>query len=206
MKKISLLDISHVRWGKLLLPAGLLLVAVSGILQLYEVQAVLFPANYHATQINLIKKECIFIDEGFASLRIEVARLDALCATAKRLSPGSATPSSAGSAAPQPPDDSRITSESAWQATLHAAKKKRVYVARKLRYIDAMLQSMQRAIEQQEISRDVALVPRRPEFQRTLRRIQIIQTRSKIYSSELDKLSEKLNQLAGCGKSSFVKK
>jgi hypothetical protein len=197
MKKIYPPSLSHLGWGTVLLPISLLLIAVSGILQLYEVQAVWFPRNYHATQIDLIKKECIFIDKGFVGLRTGVAKLEAFCASPK--------PSVAGSSPPQSLNGARITLDSAWPATLHAAKKNRVYVARKLKYIDAMLQSMQRAIEQQETSNDVALSHRRPDFARTLRRIQIIRTRCQTYSSELDRLTEKLNQLEGCSNSSFVK-
>jgi len=206
MKKIRLPGISHLRWGKLLLPAGLLLVAIAGILQLYEVQAVLFPGNYHATELNLIRKECNFIDKGFISLRTEVAKLNALCVSAaKKFTPDPSSPPSAGSSPPQPPNTVRTTSESAWAATLHTAKKKRVYIARKLKYIGAMLQSIQRAIEQQGTSHNAQLSQRRPEHEKTLQQIQEIRIRCQIYSSELISLTRKLNQLEGCSNSSSVK-
>jgi hypothetical protein len=204
MKKISLSGISHLRWGKILLPTGLLLVAIAGILQLYEVQAVLFPGNYYANELNLIRKECNFIDKGFISLRTEVAKLNALCIGAATRVTRGPTSSLASSSLPQP-NRVRTTSESAWAATLHAAKKKRVYVARKLKYIDAMLQSMQLAIEQQETSHNVALSQRRPDLEKTRRQIQEIRIRCQTYSSELDRLSENLNQLEGCSNSSSVK-
>jgi hypothetical protein len=204
MKKISLPDISHLRWGKVLLPTGLLLVAIAGILQLYEVQAVLFPGNYHSNELNLIRKECNFIDKGLISLQTEVVKLNALCLSAtKRFPRGSTSPSSAGSSPPA--NRVRTTSESAWAATLHMAKKKRVYVARKLKYIDAMLQSMQLPIEQQKTSHNVALSQRKPKLEETQRQIQKIRIRCHIYSSECDRLTDKLNQLEGCSNSSSVK-
>ncbi len=192
------------RWGKLLLPAGLLLVAVAGFLNLYEVQVVLFPGNYHATKLKLIRMECNFIEKGLIALQTKVAELNAFCVTTKRLTPIPTSPSSAGVALPQSHNDERITSKADW-APLYAAKKKRVYVARKLRYIDAMLQAMQRAIEQQSTSHNVSLAKKRFDLEKTLPQIRKIRTRYQTYSSELDKLTEKLNQLEDCSNNSFVK-
>jgi hypothetical protein len=193
MKKIRLpSSINYSSWGKALLAASLLLVTVAGVLQLQEVQAVFFPGHYHAAELDLIRHECGMIDKGLIALRADMTKLQELCTKAAQLETGASSPSPP-LAAPVRPD-----AEPAWATTLHAAKKDRVYVARKLKYIDIMLKSMQQAIKRQHSSQASVLVDRKPEMEKTLGQIQKIRTRCQMYDSELHGLSEKLIQLAGC--------
>jgi hypothetical protein len=191
MKKTCPPSPNHSNWGKALLAAGLLLVAVAGILQLQAVQAIFFPGRYHALELNLIRHECAMIDKGLITLRADMAKLQGLCAQAARSEPGAPSPS------PQPAVQLRPEAEPAWSATLHAAKKDRVYVARKLKYIDIMLKSMHQAVERQRSSRAGEL-DRKPELEKTLGQIQAIRARCQVYADELQKISDKLQQLAGC--------
>jgi hypothetical protein len=191
MKTNYLQNISNVGWGKLLLPIALVLAAIAGIFQSYEVQAIFFPENYHDTELKLIKKECGMIDKGFKSLQAEVDKLNTICISAKPSETGAPLSASGGSFLPQ--------FDKAWPATLHAAKKKRVYVVRKLRYLNAMLRSMEHSIQQQQISQDMAS-KRGPNFEKTIVQIKEIQSWCETYNNKLEYLSEKLNQLEGCSK------
>jgi hypothetical protein len=185
-------------WGKVLLTAGLLLVAVVGVFQLYEVQDVFFPGKYHATELNLISKECVNIAKGLKALRTEVAKLNGFCVPAAQFDYGAPSPGATASSSPQSAHGAQYDAAPGWQTTLYMGKKKRVYVVRKLKHLDAMLKSMQRALEPQKSSNDPALASRRLEIEKTLGQIQEIQARCHTYSIELQGLSEKLNQLSGC--------
>jgi hypothetical protein len=198
MKTNFLPGISQVSWGRILLPIGLLLVAIAGILQLYEVKAFFFPESYYATELKLIRKECGMINKGFISLRAEVDELSVLCVSSNPSETGAPPPPSAGSLLPQPATGMPTILASDWSATLHAAKKKRVYVARKLRYLNAVLQSMQKSIQQKHVSHDTALSERRPEFEKSLLQIREIQTRCNSYNIELKELSQKLDLMVSC--------
>jgi hypothetical protein len=193
MEKISLKSsINYSNWGKALLAAGLLLVAAAGVLQLQEVQAVFFPGRRHAIELKVIRHECAMIDKGFIALRADVTKLQGLCAKTSQSEPGAPSPS------PQPAARVQPDTEPAWPITLHTAKKDRVYIARKLKYIDIMLKSMQQAVERQQASYAGTLVHSKPEMEKTLGQIQEIRARCQIYANELRSLSERLNQLAGC--------
>jgi hypothetical protein len=180
MKEIGRPNDNPLRWGKVLLAAGLLLVAISGVLQLQEVQAVFFPGHYHAAELYLIRHECGMIDKGLIALRADMVRLQDLCSASR------------SGVEVRPPVNP------AWPATLHTAKKDRVYVARKLKYIEIMLQSMQQAIERQFSFPDAVPVDGKPGMEKTLVQIQEIRARCRIYESELQEVSQKLQQLAAC--------
>jgi hypothetical protein len=136
-------------WGKLLLAAGLLLVFVQGLLQLYDVQKVFFPGRYYADKLNLISIECSKIDKGLASLQTQMDNLSQLQRPQARCDLIPARPSLAGTSSLPAAAGPQSNPQSSWPALIHAAKKKRVYVARKLHYIDAILGSMHRTLEAQ---------------------------------------------------------
>jgi hypothetical protein len=181
-----------VTWGKWLLPASLLAVAIVGFFQLYAVQAVFFPGKYHRTQLRLINQEYSKIEEKLQDLERKVCDLQQLATMPEQLPPGSAERSSAGSATTPSAGEGRPNSSPGWQAALHAAKKERVYAARKLKQIDVILNSMQRALESQDAT--VSLGKLEPE--QTLAQIRLSRARYQLYVSQLKDLSEKLTTLA----------
>jgi hypothetical protein len=138
------------------------------------------------------------INKGFISLRAEVDELSVLCVSSNPSETGAPPPPSAGSLLPQPATGMPTILASDWSATLHAAKKRRVYVARKLRYLNAVLQSMQKSIQQKHVSHDTALSEKRPELEKSLLQIREIQTRCNSYNIELKELSQKLDLMVSC--------
>jgi hypothetical protein len=187
-------------WGKLLLAAGLLLVSAQGLLQLYDVQEFFFPGRYYAVKLNLINVECSKIDKGLISLQVQ---LDNLAQLQKQQAqrylilarPSLADPSSLPSAVgPRNP-------ESSWPVMIHAAKKKRVYVARKLRYIDAILRSMQPALESQLSENGSRPSARKVALEKTLQQIQKVRDLWLTYNDDFQNLSEKLEKLEEYGRS-----
>jgi hypothetical protein len=179
MKKFDLPN-SHNRacWGKALLTAGLLMVAVAGVLKLHEVQGVFSPGSYHATELKLIKHQCTMIDNGLMALRTDISKLQGF------------STNGAPSSSPQLDPPTRTNSEPGWPAALHKAKKDRCYVARKLNYIDVMLKSMQHAIERQRSSVNAGVVDRYLRLEQTLAQIQEIRDRCQRYNNEIAELSE----------------
>jgi hypothetical protein len=191
-------------WGKLLLAASLLLVFVMGALQLYEVQSFLFPGKYHAIKLNLIRKEYFKIHQGLTSLQSQV---DYLCKLQKPRGQPNLVPVGrrlAKEAAPSPATEARFTPEPAWPSLIHAAKKKRVYVARKLNYIEVILKSMQRSLRAQLSDKGKAST-QKSEMEKTLRQIRQEQARWRIYDDQLNKLSQTLVKLEERGQGSSTK-
>jgi hypothetical protein len=190
------LNPSH--WAKLLLAAGLLLVCVQGLLQLYEVQNFFFPNKYYEIKLNLIKKESAKISQGLTSLQNQLnmlTRLQELRAQ-RDLAPSSRALSDFSS--PQPAVGAPCNSDSSWQAAIHAAKKKQVYVARKLKYLRLILQSMHRGLEAKLSNIGPGASVRKSGVEETLRQIQEIQALWQSYNDNLDDSSIKLKKLTEC--------
>lgn len=183
-------------WGKLVLAASLLLVFVMGALQLYEVQSFLFPGKYHAIKLNLIRKEYFKIHQGLVSLQSQVGYLSKLQKPGGQSNLVPVDRSLTKGAAARPATEARFTPELAWPSLIHAAKKKRVYVARKLNYINMILKSMQRSLKAQ-LSDDGKASTRKLEIEKTLQQIRKDRTLWRIYHDKLDELSEKLGKLEG---------
>jgi hypothetical protein len=192
MKTNFLPGISQVSWGRILFPISLLLIAIAGILQLYEVKALFFPESYYATELKLIRKECGMINKGFKSIRAEVDDLSVLCVSSNPPETGAPPPPSAGSLLPQPATG--MPTILASSATLRAAKKKRVYVVRKLRYLNVFTIYKSYSAKLSVIQ----LSERRPELEKSLLQIREIQTRCNSYNIELNELSQKLDLMVSC--------
>jgi hypothetical protein len=191
-------------WRKLLLAASLLFVFVMGSMQLYEVQNFFFPGKYHAIKLNLINKEYFKIRQGLTSLQAHVAHLSRLQNQPGKPNLVPAGRSSAPGASPHPDDNARLTSGDSWPSLMHAAKKKRVYVARKLNYIDVVLKSMRRSLEAQ-LSESGRASARKPEIEKTLGQIRNDRARWRIYDGRLNELTQTLAKLEERGSSSSTK-
>jgi hypothetical protein len=188
-------------WGKLLLAAGLLLVSAQGLLQLYDVQEFFFPGRYYAVKLNLINVECSKINKGLISLQVQ---LDSLAQLQKQQAQRYlilARPSLADSSSLPSADGPRFNPESSWPVMIHAAKKKRVYVARKLRYLDAILRSMQPALESQLSENGPRPSARKVALENTLQQIRKVRGLWLTYNDNFQNLSEKLEKLADYGRS-----
>jgi len=188
-------------WGKLLLAAGLLLVFVQGLLQLYEVQNFFSPDKYHAIKLNLIRKECFKIDRGLTSLQ---GQLNILTRLQQPRAQPDLVPSSrplSDSSSLLPADGARCYPDSSWQAAIHAAKKKRVYVARKLNHLNLILQSMHRDLEAKLSDIGSGSSARKPEKEKTLEQIREIRAIWQTYNDNLNDLSIRLEKLAECSSS-----
>jgi hypothetical protein len=185
-------------WGPLLLAAGLLLVFFQGLLQLYAVQNFFFPGKYQASKLNLISKEYVKIGRGLTSLQDQLTILAMLQqARAKPDLVSSSRPLS-GSASPLPADSSRCSPDASWQAAIHAAKKKRVYAARKLNHLRLILQSMQQHLEAKLSNPGSGSPARKPEMEKTLQQIRESRALWQTYDDNLHDLSLKLRKIAEC--------
>ncbi len=197
MKKIHLpgIHLNPSRYGKSLLAIGLLLVFVLGLSQVYEVQSFFFPGRYQEQKLHLIEGECLKIKKGLQSFRAEIDKLKTLRENRAQLPaapPGrklSLSPSSQAAAG------GRLTPELPWQSTLQAAKKARVYVARKLPLIDTQLKCLQRSLELQGADIGSAAAPAKSEIDQTLQRVQENRACWQAYNDRLDELSDQLNKL-----------
>ncbi len=181
-------------WGKLLLAAGLLLVFVMGAMQLYEVQNFFFPGKYHASKLNLISKEYFKIHQGLVALQAQIDHLSRLQKQPGQTNLVPAGRSAVKGAAPFPDDNARFSPGPSWPTLIYAAKKKRVYVARKLIYLDVILKSMHRSLEAQLSDRGRAST-RKSEIEKTLQQIRKDRARWRIYHDRLNDLSQKLEKL-----------
>jgi hypothetical protein len=191
-------------WRKLLLAASLLFVFVMGSMQLYEVQNFFFPGKYHAIKLKLINKEYFKIRQGLTSLQAQVDHLARLQNQPGEPDLVAVGRSPAPGASPHPDDKARLTSGQSWPSLMHAAKKKRVYVARKLNYINVILKSMQRSLEAQWSESGRASAPK-PEIEKTLGQIRKDWADWRHYHDRLIDLSQKLGKLEEQGPSLSTK-
>jgi hypothetical protein len=189
-------------WGKLLLAAGLLLVFVQGFLQLHEVQNFFSPHKYHAIKLNLIRKEYFKIDQGMTALQDQ---LDILTKLQQPRAQPDLAPSSqplSGSASPLPAAGARCSPDPSWQTAIHAAKKKQVYVTRKLNHLRLILQSLHRDLEAKVSASGSGSSARKSEWEKTLQQIREIQTLWQTYDVNANNLSIQLKKLEECSSSS----
>ena len=192
------LNLNPSSWGRLLLAAGLLLVFVQGLLQLYEVQNFFSPGKYQATKLNLISNEYLKIDQALTSLQNQLTSLTMMQKT--RINPDPVPSTRPLSAIPSPPPaaDARGCPDSSWQAAIHAAKKKRVYAARKLNHIRLILQSMQQNLEAKLSDIGSESSARKPEMEKTLQQIRESRVLRQTYDDKLNDLSIKLEKIIEC--------
>jgi hypothetical protein len=184
------------RWGKWLFPAGLIVIAILGFLQLYRVQAVFFPEKYHENEMRLISKECAKIEVNLQMMVLDLSDLKTLTAIPQETrSESVANPTSnpSGSAGDRqvgpalPPD---------CQAALRAVKKERVFAARKLLQLATILNAIQRDLAAQDRASSLNTVHR----DIILSQIHAFRVRCQVYDNKLRELSAELNKFAGyCG-------
>jgi hypothetical protein len=184
------------RWGKWLLAVGLLVVAVQGTYNLYEIHSVFFPGVYHATELNLINRESIKVARTLYDLNILLNKLQRLSSNPGHVQPAPAGRSSSGSGSSVSLQGEPLRLDPVWEDTLFVAKKKRVNVARKLNYINVILKSMQRSLEAQ-LSDSGRASTRKSEIEKTLQQIRADGARWGNYSDRLNDLSKKLDRLEG---------
>jgi len=178
-----------------MLTIGLLLVFVQGLSQLYEVQKFLFPGRYYEIGLNLVEGEYVKISKGLKSLTADINKLKVLRENLDHLQtqpPDRKLPDSPSSPAG---DRVRFIQELSWQSTLQAAKKARVYVARKLPQIDVQLKSMHRSLERQLSDNGCASPTNQPETKKLLQRVQENQACWRTYNDQLNDLTEQLKRL-----------
>ena len=188
-------------WGKLLLAVGLLLVFVLGLLQLYPVQNFFFPGKYQAIKLNLVRKECLKIEKGLASLQTQVDNLTRLRDQTAQLTLIPSNRALANSSSPAPALGPSSNPELSWQSMIHAAKKKQVYVARKLNYIEVILKSMYRALKTPCSANGSTSSSRTGEHGKICQQILEIRPLLQTYNDQLNDLSKKLEKLKESGKS-----
>jgi hypothetical protein len=192
------LNLNPSSWGKLLLAAGLLLVFVQGLLQLYAVQNFFFPGRYQTAKLQVINKEYRKIAQSLTSLQ---DKLTVLTLMQKARAPSHPVPSSPPvSAVPSPllAADARSSPDSSWQAAVHAAKKKWVYAARKLNHIGLILQSMQQDLEARLSNIGPGASARKSRLEKTLQQIRESRALWQTYEDNLHDLSIKFNKIIEC--------
>jgi len=192
------LNLNPSSWGRFLLATGLLLVFVQGFLHLYEVQNFFFPGRYQATKLNLIKKEYLKIDKGLISLQDQLATLTLMQKARAHPAPVPSSRPLSAAASPLLAADAHCSSDSAWQAGIHAAKKKWVYAARKINHIGLILQSMQQDMEAQLSDIGPGSSGRKPWIEKTLQQIRERRALWQTYQDNLYNLAIKLNAIIEC--------
>jgi hypothetical protein len=194
------LNLNPSSWGRLLLAAGLLLVFIQGLLQLYEVQNFFSPGKYQVTKLTLFKTEYLKINQALTSLQKQLATLTTMqkAQTHSDPVPGSRPLSAVPS--PRLAPDAGCSSDPSWQAAIHAAKKKRVYAARKLNHLGLILQSMQRDLEAQLSGIGSESSASKPRLEKTLQQIRESRALWQTYEDNLNDLSMKLEKIAGCSR------
>jgi hypothetical protein len=185
-------------YGPLLLAAGLLLVFVQGLLQLYTVQNFFFPGQYQTNKLKLINKELVKIGRGLTSLQNQITILTGLQPAPPQ--PDPVTPSRALAASPLPPPaaEVRCSPDSAWQEALHTAKKKRVYAARKLNHLRLILQSMRLDLEARLARLGSDSAAGTLEMELILQQIRETRELWRTCDDKLQDLSLKLDKMAAC--------
>jgi hypothetical protein len=191
------LNLNPSSWGRLLLAAGLLLVFVQGLLQLYEVQNFFSPGTYQAAKLNLFKKEYLKIDRGLTALKDQLTVLTLMQKARAHSGPDPSNRALAAVPSPLQAAPARCSPDPAWQAAIHAAKKKRVYVARKLNHLGLILQSMQQDLEAQLSDLGPESSARKPRMEKTLVHIRESRALWQTYEDKLEDLSIKLNKIIG---------
>lgn len=178
---------------KFLLPAGLLLVLVQGLLQVPELQDYLFPGKYFQSELQATENKCLDVEEDLISYRERVATLEGLLA--------SKSPDRKASAArmllsPWSEGMRYLSPGLVWKVDLYLAQRTRVKVERNLRYIGYMLRNLEmiKPALAQNNAEQVLLNPADGDP------IQEIHARSQIYMREIKNLSKKLTRLEGRGK------
>jgi hypothetical protein len=193
------LSLNPSSWGRLLLAAGLLLVFVQGLLQLYEVQNFFSPDKYQAIKLNLISEEYPKIAQALTSLQGQLTSLTMEQKARAKPGPVASTRPLSASPSPLPAADARGYPDSAWQAAIHAAKKKQVYAARKLNHLRLILQSMQQDLEVKLADIGSESSARKPEMEKTLQQIRESRALWQTYNDNLNDLSIKLTKIVECG-------
>lgn len=183
---------------------------VAGFFNQYEVQEILFPYNYLENELILIREECNKIEDNLRSLRIKLDGIKTLCGEMGKspsptpaLSPADAFPSISNHKIPP-------EFEPAWQEALYQAKKKKVSAVRKLKNIDAVLDSMEitlmKPFNDTKVSKIIGALltlltsenPFLPDNDKNIRarilaQINDIRAHCQIYQSSLKELSLKLD-------------
>ena len=185
-------------WAKTLLAAGLLLLCVQGLLQLYEVQSFFSPDTYYEIKLNLIKKEYPKISQGLTSLQNQLNILTELQELRVRSELVDSRGPVSDPASPLSAVGARCFSDTSWQAAILAAKKKQVYVARKLNYLRLILQAMHRDLEVKLSDIGLETSVRKAGMEETLQQIREIQALWQIYNANLDDASIKLKKFTEC--------
>jgi hypothetical protein len=191
------LNLNRSSWGRLLLAAGLLLVFVQGLWQLHEVQNFFSPGAYQATKLNLFKTEYLKIDRGLTALQDQLTVLTLMQKARAHSDPDPSHRALAAVPSPLQAAPARCSPDPAWQAAIHAAKKKRVYVARKLNHLGLILQSMQQDLEAQLSDLGPESSAGKPRLEKTLEQIRESRALWQIYEDKLEDLSIKLNKILG---------
>jgi hypothetical protein len=206
MKKIHLpgLPRNFSRWGPLLLAAGLLLVFVQGLLHVHEVQDFFFPYNYQALELTLIKKEHDKIGQGLTALQDQLMVLTMVQQARGKPDPVSSSQPLSATSSPFPAADACGPLDSAWQAEIMAAKKKRAHMTRKLNHIRLILQSLQRNLEAQSSGIGSRSSAKKAKREKILQQIRESRALSQAYNGNLRELSIKLNKIAECSSNQQV--
>ncbi len=175
---------------KILLPAGLLLVLVQGLLQVPELQDYLLPGEYFQSELRATANKCLDIEGDLTSYRERVATLEGLLASKN---PDRKVSAARMLRSPWSEGVQYLSPELVWKVDLYLAKRTRVKVERNLKYIDYMLSNLElmKPALSQNNAEQIPLNPAGGDF------TQEIRARSQIYSREIKNLSEKLTRLEG---------
>ena len=182
------MPLKSVKAWKFILPAGLLLVLVQGLLQVAEFQDYLFPGKHFRSELEAVGDKCLFMEADLISLRGRVHDLEAFLAsnTPDRRPSGASLVLSPWSEGVR-----FFFPKFFWNFNIYQAKRTRVKVERNVRYVDSMLNNLElmKPAFPPNSARQGAL-KHDPDFQ-----IQKIRARCQFCASEVKRLSEKLNGL-----------
>jgi len=180
------------RTGQLLLTGGLLLVLAQGLWQLPDLQDYFFPGQQIEANFKAAKAECGRIEDSLTSLKLRAEYLEWFLASS------AAAPKVVAArllAFPFAEILRPLAPGYFWRISIILAKKDRVNVERKLKYLDAFLDHLNPIRGLECSSRETAIGWPPPPGDPYREQIQKFYRQWQRYSAELKELTIKLNRL-----------
>ena len=183
------MSINSLKTGKFLLTAGLLLVLAQGLWQLPDLQDYLSPGRHVDANLQVVAVECEKIAAGLTALRSRVDYLNWFLAHR-----GAVQKVSADRLLAFPFSESiRLLAPGYfWHSNIYLAKKNRVMVERKLKYLGAFLKNLDSKTRLHPSHQDTDKLSPPPGEVNRLKQIQKFQQQLREYDAKLEELSEQL--------------
>jgi hypothetical protein len=188
------MPLNSIKAGKFLLIAGLLAVLIQGLWQLPDLQDYLFPGHQLAADLQSVRRECRKIEDDLIALKDRVDYLKWF------LAHGGPDQKVSVNRTLSFPFSESIRSASPnffWKVNVYLAQKTRVQGERRLRYLDALLNSLDFQLRQPSCPNST--LPKNALALNALQQTQAFRHQWSAYKVKLNKLIEQLTWLESHG-------